>query len=108
MSDLPFGYRWASEAQCQAIARGARIGHIVVPRTVDSRGVAYIQGEADIAVPVVPCDYDGRCPNPAYAMVAVLGQAHAAMVCYSHFEDATVSDSGRWYEVIDTAGVEAS
>ena len=44
--DLPAGYRWAREDEM------AREDAIVVPRTADSTGRPYTQGEADLAVPV--------------------------------------------------------
>jgi len=52
--DLPEGYRWATEEECEEITAGRprHIVHIVVPRTVDSSGRPYTQGEADIAVPM--------------------------------------------------------
>jgi hypothetical protein len=50
MHDLPPGYRWAIPDE---VERWDSIpGIIVVPRTVDSNGVAYTQGEADLAVPL--------------------------------------------------------
>lgn len=52
MSDLPEGHRWATADETEAIASGRRIKHLVVPRTVDSTGRPYTQGEADIAVPL--------------------------------------------------------
>lgn len=45
-TDLPPGYRWATEDELEAP------GAIVVPRSADSNGVTYTQEEADIAVPV--------------------------------------------------------
>lgn len=45
-ADLPVGYRWAAEHEMD------RDDAIVVSRTVDSQGVAYTHGEADIAVPI--------------------------------------------------------
>lgn len=56
-TDLPSGYRWATEAEMD------RADTIVVPRTADSEGHPYTQGEADLAVPVtVPltCLHCGR------------------------------------------------
>ena len=50
--DLPEGYRWANEWETETIAAGGKIDHLVVPRTTDSTGVPYTQGEADIAVPI--------------------------------------------------------
>jgi hypothetical protein len=47
MNDLPVGYRWATADETEANLPDA----IVVPRTLDSSGRPYIQGEADIAVP---------------------------------------------------------
>jgi len=44
--DLPAGYRWAREDEMD------REDAIVVPRTADSTGRPYTQGEADLAVPV--------------------------------------------------------
>lgn len=46
MTDLPAGYRWATFEEIE------RPDAIVVPRTVDSNGTPYTDGEADIAVPV--------------------------------------------------------
>jgi len=51
MSDLPTGYRWADEDECDAIVHDPSLPHIVVPRTFDSTGKPYTEGEADIAVP---------------------------------------------------------
>jgi len=45
-TDLPAGYRWATFEEIE------RPDAIVVPRTVDSNGTPYTDGEADIAVPV--------------------------------------------------------
>lgn len=46
-SDLPAGYRWAFEDELD------RPDAIVVPRTADSTGRPYTQGEADVAVPIL-------------------------------------------------------
>jgi hypothetical protein len=43
---LPDGYRWATEGEMN------RLDAIVVHRTRDSRGLPYMQDEADIAVPI--------------------------------------------------------
>jgi len=45
-SDLPKGYRWATAEEVEAQMPGL----IVVPRTKDSTGRPYTQGEADIAI----------------------------------------------------------
>lgn len=45
-TDLPAGYRWATEDEMD------REDAIVVPRTIDYNGTPYTDGEADIAVPV--------------------------------------------------------
>lgn len=50
MTDLPYGYRWATPDECE---RWETIpGIIVVPRTADRNGVPYTHGEADLAVPL--------------------------------------------------------
>ncbi len=48
-TDLPEGYRWADEEDLADLPDG----WIDVPRTVDSNGVPYTQGESDIAVPAL-------------------------------------------------------
>jgi hypothetical protein len=50
-NDLPGGYRWATERECEEFARGERYDLIVVKRTFDSNGTPYTQDEADLAVP---------------------------------------------------------
>lgn len=51
-NDLPSGYRWATAEECEEYAVGMHKDAIVVMRTVDSNGIPYTQGEADIAVPI--------------------------------------------------------
>lgn len=51
-NDLPSGYRWATEEECELIATGIDLAHIVVPRSHDSIGEPYVHGEADLAVPI--------------------------------------------------------
>jgi hypothetical protein len=48
-TDLPAGYRWATEEECEDWENVP--GIISVPRTADINGVPYTQGEADLAVP---------------------------------------------------------
>jgi len=50
MSDLPKGYRWATEEESENWENIPDI--IVVPLTVDSQGNPYTQDEADLAVPI--------------------------------------------------------
>lgn len=50
--DLPSGYRWADADETERIAAGDLTDYIVVPRSTDSAGVPYTQGEADVAVPI--------------------------------------------------------
>lgn len=61
MTDLPKGYRWATESETENWENVP--GLIVVPRTTDSTGLPYIQGEADLAVPI----RKGR-PNKNYVL----------------------------------------
>jgi hypothetical protein len=51
--DLPKGYRWANEDECEAYAKATSSvpGVIVVKRTFDCNGIPYTQDEADLAVP---------------------------------------------------------
>ena len=53
-TDLPAGYRWADEDETEIIAADLRAipGAILVPRTADSTGAPYTQGEADWGVPL--------------------------------------------------------
>lgn len=55
MSDanLPRGYRWANELECEQYAadRDSLSGVVVVKLSVDSTGAPYDQDEADLAVP---------------------------------------------------------
>lgn len=69
--DLPKGYRWANEYECERIGAGEDLNEIVVPRTVDSSGQPYTQGEADLAVPEFP---------PIGARVAVTEQYETRLV----------------------------
>lgn len=64
MSDLPTGYRWATEAETEAHARGMLDAAIVVPRTTDSTGHPYTQDEADLAVPL-STSHLAKGPMPA-------------------------------------------
>ncbi len=51
--DLPEGYRWANEEECERWSFGTLdMEAIVVPRTVDASGKPYTQDEADLAVPL--------------------------------------------------------
>lgn len=50
VNDLPEGYRWASEDECEGWENVS--GIISVPRTFDSNGVPYTHDEADLAVPL--------------------------------------------------------
>jgi hypothetical protein len=52
-SDLPFGYRWATEAETENMPEG----WILVPLTQDVNGRPYTQGEADVAVPITLEDF---------------------------------------------------
>lgn len=64
-TDLPSGYRWATEHEMD------RPDAIVVQRTVDSTGRPYTEGEADLAVPV---DGDVRVsdtPHNGYLRITV-------------------------------------
>ena len=64
MSDLPKGYRWATEDETD------RDDAISVKRTVDSQGNPYTGDEADLAVPTVRhvtvADPDDPFGSPAY------------------------------------------
>lgn len=52
MTDLPKGYRWATEDEFQRYLNRERIqGAVTVIRTVDSQGTPYTHEEADLAVP---------------------------------------------------------
>ena len=53
-TDLPSGYRWATETETEAWTKDP-LGHpeiITVPRTTDHTGKPYTEGEADLAVPL--------------------------------------------------------
>jgi hypothetical protein len=55
LEDLPVGYRWATEDECERYARAGETAlpdAITVPRTFDSSGKLYTQDEADLAVPL--------------------------------------------------------
>jgi hypothetical protein len=52
MTDLPTGYRWATAEETEAHAVTENPAMIVVPRTVDSSGTPYTEGEADLALPI--------------------------------------------------------
>jgi len=55
-TDLPDGYRWATEEECYVLEGGQFPEEVrIVARTVDTLGRPYTEGEADIAVPI---DYD--------------------------------------------------
>jgi hypothetical protein len=60
MTDLPTGYRWATAEETEAHAVTENPMMVVVPRTVDSSGTPYTEGEADLALPIdLPRDEDG-------------------------------------------------
>lgn len=50
MNDLPTGYRWATEEESERHGITPIPGAVVVPRTTDSQGRPYTDGEADLAV----------------------------------------------------------
>jgi hypothetical protein len=52
MTDLPTGYRWATADETEAHMVTENPDMVVVPRTVDSSGTPYTEGEADLALPI--------------------------------------------------------
>jgi len=52
-TDLPFGYRWATEEEVEDPPEG----WILAPLTTDANGRPYTQDEADVAVPITMEDY---------------------------------------------------
>lgn len=59
-TDLPEGYRWATEVETEAynhiqngnLREGAFPGARIIKRTADAEGNPYTQGESDLAVPL--------------------------------------------------------
>lgn len=66
MTDLPTGYRWATEEETEAHSVTENPAMVVVPRTTDASGTPYTQGEADLALPIdLPRDEDGHIQTSA-------------------------------------------
>lgn len=73
MTDLPTGYRWATGDETENwTARPDLFPFaIVVELTMDANGYRYTNGEADVAVPLLPIgsveqEYDHYDYDPAY------------------------------------------
>ncbi len=77
--DLPEGYRWANEDECEVDCGDGTIpGSMMVTRTFDSQGNEYTHGEASLAVPIgTDLDYEPCC----YASTMHFGQGDHEWGC---------------------------
>jgi hypothetical protein len=88
MTDLPTGYRWATADETEAHMVAENPDMVVVPRTVDSSGTPYTEGEADLALPIdLPRNEDGEIETSA-----VHGECWMVHVQYSTDFDGRVID----------------
>lgn len=89
MTDLPTGYRWATASETQVHSVTPNPDMLVVPRTMDAKGIPYTHGEADLALPLkpLPRDKDGHIQTGAS-----FGEMFAVRVTYNTDPD------GNWLD----------
>lgn len=74
VDDLPDGYRWATQDECEAysVDPAAYPEIIIVTRTVDATGRPYTEGESDIAIKIGLMPYDKAISYAIFAINTIM------------------------------------